>query len=153
MGKQFFINNRFYFITLLVLIIFLSCASPYFVTHETFNSFRVKRSEEMSVGRDNSISMINSLDLNSYALESINPQAAFDDIILLLLSNKLIIIDILSALLLLYCQYRFIRRRNILVSQIKNKHYMVHYLQQKDGKKGASDSRQVQRVFLTSCVS
>jgi hypothetical protein len=130
------VKFRWFFIPLLALVIFISCVSPYYTANEAYKSFRVKKVEELSAANDNTSLTIDSNAANFYSSEGLIPQAAFDDIILLLLNNKIITIYILSLLLALFQLHRYIRGRNILVSQTKNKLIMVHCLQRKDGKKG-----------------
>lgn len=120
-----------------MLIVLITCAAPYFTANDTMKNFRVKKSEEQQKISDDLTGINKSNNTGLYLQEFANPQASFDDIILYLLHNRIITIFILSLLLPLYQLYRYIRRRNILVSQTKNKLFMVHYLQLKDGKKNA----------------
>lgn len=137
MERITYVNHRWFFITLLTLVVFISCVSPYYAANEAYKSFRVKKVEELSATNDNTSLTIYSTVTNFYSSESMNPQAAFDDIILLLMNNRIITIYILSLLLALFQLHRYIRGRNIMVSQTKNKLFMVHCLQRKDGKKSA----------------
>jgi hypothetical protein len=130
-------ENGLFIILLIITVIVISCVSPYYGANEACKSIRVKRTEELSGSSDSTSGMTYSANFSFYTHEITNPQAAFEDIILLLLCNKIITFYILLLLLPLYHLYRYIIRRNILVSEVKNKLFLVHYLKRKDGKKNA----------------
>lgn len=138
MKKSFFIKNSMVFAAFIVLVIFATCASPYYTSNMFNNSFRSKRTEEYQNQTSDYSTNTHSLDSNSSFLqEAIYMHSALEDILLFLFSNKLIMFLILAVILAFNQLYRFIKRWNILISQTKNKFFIVHYLQLKDGKKSA----------------
>jgi hypothetical protein len=138
MKKSFFINNSIVFAAFIILVIFATCASPYYTSNMFNNNFRTKKTEEYQNQTTNHTGYVHSLDSDtSFAQETVYMHSPLEDILLFLINNKLTLFLILTVLFAFNQLYRFIKRRNILISQTKTKGLIVHYLQQKDGKKDA----------------
>lgn len=136
--KTSYAEKAMLFIAFMILILFAVCASPYCNSNIENNNFRVKRSEEYQYQTNSNVGSFDSLSSdNSLIQKSEYIQSALEDVLQIFLENKLIIFFMLAVILTFHQFFWMIKRRNILISQTKNKIFMVHYLQLKDGKKGA----------------
>lgn len=137
MKNNFYFKNKLFLVVLMIIIICISYASPYSSTGEVYKTFRTKRSDEVVQTLNSDFyGSTNNMHKEIPAQESVSIHA-FDELMLLILSQILITFLILVITLSFSQLYLLIRRRNILVSQTQSKVFMVHYLQLKDGKKNA----------------
>lgn len=135
MRRSFYIKKRIFFVLLMAAFIFATCASPYYAT-SVYNNCRAKRSEEYQGQAVNGLCSFHTLDMDICLIQkSVNIKAALSDVSFYF--DKLIMFFMLLVVLIFNLCDSFIKRWNILVSRTKNKNFMVHYLQMKDGKKNA----------------
>ncbi|MDD3173561.1 MAG: hypothetical protein PHF63_07870, partial [Herbinix sp.] len=137
MKSNFIKKNRLMF--LFIILIILALLSSHYTPGDAYKNFRVKRMEETQKYSSYN-GRIKSDHTVIYSKEFAAVQELNENISkkLLAISNELLTLFLLLTIILSFCQlYQYIRRRNILMSQTKNKLFMVHYLQLKDGKKNA----------------
>ncbi len=138
MMRSFYLNNKIYLITIMIIVIFASCISTYYITTkgEVYNNYRLKRIEESQNQTCDLYGNTNTVNPRILSPDSVTIQA-LDELTQLIHSHQIISFFMMAAILSFLQLYLQIRRRNILISQTGVKIFLVHYLQLKDGKKSA----------------
>jgi len=116
---------------IMVFVIFLLVASPHYTSKEVYKNFRMKKTDEIVNLNEDMLGNLHIINIPLLSKDSVDLQT--NDIILFSFYHKVISLMILPAILFFCSLYRFIRRRNILVSESKNILFLVHYLILRDG--------------------